>query len=776
MTGRAASTLLCLFTLLGPASPCRAQGFVEHLEPPVVERGKTTRVTAVGAGFGKALGLWTSLSPGAVRATPVGDSTPTRAVFDVTVAADAAVGICGVRLSTADGLSNAHLFLIDDLPVQAARETPGGAPAKVALPVALWGRVREATVDRFAIDVGAGQRVSFEAVGNRLGKDVDPLVTIRDAKGRFVAERDNDPGLYFDCRFEHTFAQAGTYIVEMRDARFHGSEHGFYVLRMGRFPAARVAVPAAVVPGRRAELRLPELADAAVGLDVPAGPAAGLFLGVLRRPGDEGSVWLPLEAADAEITVHREPGNTPEDATRAKVPGLLCGVLRKPGERQFFRLALARGQKIQVRAEAKAFNSPADLELAITDSAGNPLRRAGENAQEEVVLDFAAGNAGMYHLSVRDASRDGGAAFAYRLEVRTGQPQVQVTAEAEGLTMPRGSYQPVPLTVVRTDYAGPVSLTLVGAPPGVTLTPNEIGEGVNALVCKLAAAPDAPAGIHTLQILARPAAVPDAPPTLVRTRPLIDRQMVNVDLIPYALREDQRRLPPSLTDRFAVQVTPPSPFTVELPESVVTLGRYQHADFPVVTTRVPGFDGPITFSATGGQIAPKDEGRTRVYAELPAAKADTPQITGSIHSRILTNLVKHRVDVTAVGVHQGRRVSLTRTFDLDIRSAFTVTAVPAALKLEPGASAKLRLTADRMKTFDGDVTVQLSPVLGLTFPEKVVIPRGQAGVDVEVKVSPDRAPGRQSINLNSTGTVGGFEEELRGRFDVEVVKPMPPKK
>src|SRR5262249_43818056 len=162
-------------------------------------------------------------------------------------------------------------------PVRAAPETQSGAPATVALPVALWGRVREATVDRVAIDVGAGQRVSFEAVGNRLGKDVDPLVTIRGARGRLLAERGHHPGLYFDCRFEHTFAEAGSYTVEMRDARFHGSEHGFYVLRMGRFPAARVAVPAAVVPGRRAEMRLPELADAAAGLDVPAGPAAGLF-------------------------------------------------------------------------------------------------------------------------------------------------------------------------------------------------------------------------------------------------------------------------------------------------------------------------------------------------------------------------------------------------------------------------------------------------------------------------------------------------------------------
>jgi hypothetical protein len=32
-------------------------------------------------------------------------------------------------------------------------------------------------VDRFAIKVKAGQRVSFEAVGNRFGKEVDPLVS-----------------------------------------------------------------------------------------------------------------------------------------------------------------------------------------------------------------------------------------------------------------------------------------------------------------------------------------------------------------------------------------------------------------------------------------------------------------------------------------------------------------------------------------------------------------------------------------------------------------------
>ena len=466
--------------------------------------------------------------------------------------------------------------------------------------------------------------------------------------------------------------------------------------------------------------------------------------------------------------MQRSPGNTIDEGTPANVPSLLCGALQRPGERHFYRLELTKGQRIQVRAEARAFNSPADLELVLTDAKGKELRRVGENVQkEEIVLDFNAGAPGVYGLSVRDVNRDGGPAFGYRIDVRTPGPAIAVSAEVEGLTVPRGDYQPVPLIVTRSDYAGKIALSLDGAPPGLMLTPNEIDAGVNALVCKLSAAADAPLGIHTVQIVAHALAA-DAPgsprPVLVRTQPLIDRQIVNVDLIPHALREDQRRLPPSLTNRFAVQVTPPSFFTFALPEPLVTLGRYQHVEFPMVATANPGANPKITYNAKGGQIAAKEEGRTRVYAEFADGK-------GSIHSKILTNLTKHRVEVTAVGANGGRRVALTRTFDLDVRSAFTVTAEPTLLKLEPGTTAMLRLNADRLKTFDGDVAVQLAPVLGFDLPSSVVIHlRGQSGVDIAIQVDAGRAPGRQSVNLNATAVVNGFEEEQRGRFDLEIVK------
>ena len=240
-----------------------AQGFIESIAPPVIERGKTTRVVFTGHDFGPGLDVWHSLPASTIKASPI-ESHSDRLVFDLTVAVTAPVGVCGVRVATRDGLTNAHLLLVDDLP--ARPRGPGDGPVSLALPAAVWGTFREATLDRYRIEVAAGERLSFEAVGNRFGKDADPLITIRDATGRVIAERDNDPGLYFDSRFAHPFDTAGSYTVEIRDARFKASEHHHYVLRIGRFPAARVAVPAVVTRGHQEDLRLPEVPGAAISL------------------------------------------------------------------------------------------------------------------------------------------------------------------------------------------------------------------------------------------------------------------------------------------------------------------------------------------------------------------------------------------------------------------------------------------------------------------------------------------------------------------------------
>jgi hypothetical protein len=761
------------FLFLADLASCSAQGFIEHLSPPALERGKTTRLTIVGSRLARALDLWTSLPGGKITATPVGDSKPEAAVFDVRVSADAPVGLFGLRVATASGLSNVHLCLIEDLPVRAALDSVGG-PARVKLPCALWGRFREGEVDRFSFEVHAGQRVSFEAVGNRFGKEVDPLVIVRDAKGRIVAEHDNDEGLYFDCRFEHRFADAGICTVEMCDARFHGHAHGLYLLRMGRFPAARVAVPSVVSPGKRVDLFLPEVNES-LSVEVPAGQLPGPQTVALRRQDDEGSTWLPVESSTGDTTIAAPDAWSPEKGTPAKVPGHVCGVLTKPGGRQYCRLNLTKGLAIQVIGHSRWLNSPVDLEVALTDATGRVLVAASEGPDDTVRLDFTAPAAAVYCLSVRDLTRDGGAAHAYRLDVRSGPPQVDIVAEVEGITLPRDGYQPIPLTVTRNNYSGPIALSLEGVSAGITLSPAEVPAGATTLVCKLSAAATAPLGLHSVRILSQ--AGSNAPKTVVRTRPLIDRQLLNVDLIPYSLREDQRRLPPSVSDRLALQVTEAAPFTVELAEPTVTLARYQQAPIPIVVTRRKGFDAPITFTARGGQIADKAEGRTRVYTEFPVATVTDLKIEGSVHSRILANLGKTRIEVLASAVSEGRTITLTRSFDLEIRTAFTVEAPRAVAKLAPGDAVKVRLSVDRMKTFTGPVTLKLEPAPGLELPQMVVVQRGETGVEIEVKAAKDATPGRQSVQVSGTADVDGFEEEVRGvRLELEVTKADVPKK
>jgi hypothetical protein len=706
--------------------------------------------------------------------TAAGPSTKGRATFDVEVAADTPLGLYGLRLATASGLSNAHLFLIDDLPI-----TPEADPTvqpetaqPIALPAAVAGICREADVDRYALTVQAGQRVSFEVVGSRLGKDFDPLVTIRDARGRLVLQHDNDVGLFFDGRFEHVFVEAGTYVVEVRDARFKGSDHWTYVLRMGSFPVARVALPSAVRPGEQAALRFPQLGDQpvtfAAAQDLPPGP----FTYSLRRHGDNASAWIPLLASELANIPEAEPNNTPEAATVVSVPALLHGSLSRPGDWDWFAFDLSKGQSLSLCAESRGLGSPADLELVLLDPTGKQLQRADGTGLSDVQVAFTAGAAGRYRLRVRDLTNAGGPAFVYRVEARVRGPRLELVSEVGRLAIPQGSRQPLPLRLTRTDYAGPVELALLEAPPGLALQTGQFPQGASQFVNALTVADAVPVGVYTVQVMARGAAGERPLTALVRTQPLLDRVPTGRGPHgePFELREDQRRLPPTLTDRIAVVVTPAAPFTFELPAARVVLPRYLHTEFRLETTRAPGFDAPITFTVRGGQLEPDGMGRRPLLAEVPPATRDRLVVHGGLRSEILSQLAVQRVTVIATADHQGRTIALARTFDLDVRTAYEPAAEPARVELKPGGSARLTIRANRLEPFDGPVTVTPSWVAGLTLPQSVTVPAGQPDVEVALQAAADAKPGKYTVALPGSARVANFVEPAKGKA-LEVVIP-----
>ena len=81
-----------------------------------------------------------------------------------------------------------------------------------------------------------------------------------------------------------------------------------YVLRVGRFPEGRVALPSTVHPGDSVTLSLPGEQGATVRVAIPETDLRDLLAGV-RRSGDQASVWVPLRTSLHPITLEQEPND-----------------------------------------------------------------------------------------------------------------------------------------------------------------------------------------------------------------------------------------------------------------------------------------------------------------------------------------------------------------------------------------------------------------------------------------------------------------------------------
>jgi hypothetical protein len=505
---------------------------------------------------------------------------------------------------------------------------------------------------------------------------------------------------------------------------------------------------------------------------------AGSFFHAWRRAGDNVSNWLPLLSTTHPSVVENEPNDRFEEPTPAESTPVYChGYFGRAGDKDFFALDLKKGERFFVRAETKAIGSAADVELAIVDPTGREIQRVDDlplagGALDEASLTFSADHDGKYCVVAREATGGSGPEHAYRIEIQKARPRIAVAADISAFTVPRGSYQTLPLSVTRTDFNGPIELSLTNAPPGVKLEPTTIPEGANTLVCRLSAAPEATEGIYPLTIEAKAQAGEESISTQVTAQPLVDRQVINVDLIKHALRDNQRHLPASVRDRLALQITPPIPHGVEIAQQAVVLPRYLQVPFEISTPRSPGFESPITFTALGQQLGEEREGRKQVFYRIPPVAAGAASTTASIHSRSQANEGKERVDIFAVTHAGNREITLVRSVNLSVQPGFELSSDPLMLMLEPGSTAKLKLIVKRLAGVTCPITIRPTAFAGVTVPESVVIPADQSAVEIDVVVAADCQPRRDRLRFPSSGQVGAFQEEPRQlELELEVKKP-----
>ncbi len=373
--------------------------------------------------------------------------------LEVSIAKNAPVGNRELRLAAKAGLSNPIRFQVSRLPEQPEAE-PNDAISSYSptlginrFPTLINGQVMPGDVDRFLIRTRRGQRIVFDLMARRLIPYVADAVpgwfqatlALFDAEGTRLAYVDDtygDP----DPRLEYTFDQSGTYIVEVRDAIYRGSENFVYRLHM-----TEVAV-------EENEIREED---------------------------------VDYTHHELDYTKEKEPNNHHDQAGYVKLPRVIVGHISAKGDIDSYSFDGLAGTSIIAEIEARYFDSPMDSLIRLLDEEGNVLAMNDDYVSKREHLHMGPGlmthyadsylthtlpEDGRYWITVEDVQRNGGKDYKYRLRLSKPRPDFDVRITPSSLNAGATACVDFRIYANRQDgYTGPIQLELVDPPAGVRL-------------------------------------------------------------------------------------------------------------------------------------------------------------------------------------------------------------------------------------------------------------------------------------------------------------------
>ncbi len=524
------------------------------------KRGATVELTLTGANLLEATGVWNSFAGKATILPDQKDATKLKVKFEIP--ADATVGFHTFRVATKAGISNVRPFSIDDLPE--VEEKPGNNKkdtAQVLLaPCVVIGTATAEAADYFRVPVKAGQSITIEAVGRRLGSPIDPVIILSDAKGQELPGlyADDTPGLQTDARIKYSSPTDGEIVVEIRDTTYRGGADFAYRLRIGGFDGATTAFPLAVERGKKSDVGFagPGL-DAVKPVSVTAGPGVEVVNVAPLRTGGQSGIAVPVMVHDYPELVEQEPNGEIAKANALPIPGGISAKFGEKNDVDFFRCAGKKGQKLVIAALTYELNAPTEVLLKVLDPKGAELVKSNPQ-QPGVRLEYTPAADGDFFISCEQTNYTHGPNEVYHLSVLPAAPDFTVALGLDRTDVALGATGTIPIAgIVRTNgFAGPVELTLVGI-DGVTGT----------LTIPVAAAPKPEAPLF-MPISAKAGAKLGAYVGQIHAKATIDGKPVtkvvgSIDLAKAALG-GMPNPPQEVTTQVAVAILPEPPFSIAL--------------------------------------------------------------------------------------------------------------------------------------------------------------------------------------------------------------------
>ena len=130
-------------------------------------------------------------------------------------------------------------------------------PQPVPLNASVAGVTEAGGVDRFAVGLKKGQRLSAEVEGIRLGGELnDTAITVFGPDGKPLATVDDTPLFRQDPFVSLIASSDGVYVVEVRETNYGGGDNHRYVLHVGTFVRPAAVFPAGGPAGTEVAVKL----------------------------------------------------------------------------------------------------------------------------------------------------------------------------------------------------------------------------------------------------------------------------------------------------------------------------------------------------------------------------------------------------------------------------------------------------------------------------------------------------------------------------------------
>ncbi len=504
---------------------------VMSLKPVAIQVGTTSecevqsRYTMLGA-------YQVFVSGGGVKAEVVPPETPkeppkpgekpkelTKLKLKFTVAADALLGVREFRLATPNGASTIGQLVVvrDPVIAEAADNNTADKAQPVTLPATLCGAIEKVEdFDFYKFTATAGQSISFHVRCQRLQDKIhdlqahaDPILFLRDTQGGVLAVSDN--AFFADPFLTHRFEQAGDYLLELRDVRYHGNVYWEYCIEANSRPYVTGAFPKAVKAGVETPIELSGVflpADLKGTIKFPEGTPLGSQFAPLTL-GDQ--VTNPVPFYVTELPTFTEPAtdnNSMMTAPVVEVPQVISGRIEAEADLDCYSFVAKKGEKFTFEIVARRQMSNLDSFLRILNDKGQALRedddgRFGRLTFADTFLEgWEAPADGTFTVEVRDQHLRGGPGFEYVLQITRTVPSFELQLDTDKTLLTPGLSGALFARVVRKHgFTGEVQLHINGLPPGVTATCGRIlaGKGQDGCIV-LTAAPDAGVLAADLQV------------------------------------------------------------------------------------------------------------------------------------------------------------------------------------------------------------------------------------------------------------------------------------